>query len=222
MAEAKMTIERQSKTRIELLREHKDRNCVDGCGGRWLTLATDILQRNGIPNATFSRAVWELLEKGRGKYRNILITGPANCGKTFILLPITVIFYAFSNPATNTFAWVGAEKAEVIFLNDFRWQPKLLPWHDLLLLLEGGLVHLPAPKTHYSKDLTLAGSTPIFATSKHAIIFITGGVVEERETEMMSVRWKQFIFQNQIPADEQECVPPCGHCFSALIIDNLA
>lgn len=117
---------------------------------------------------------------------------------------------------------MGAEKAEVIFLNDFRWHPKLIPWHDLLLLLEGGLVHFPAPKTHFSQDLTLAGTTPIFATSKHAIMYITGGggVVEERETEMMAVRWKQLIFHSQIPAEEQQSVPACGHCFSNLFIHN--
>ena len=220
MATAKETLRRQSRTLIEILEEEDQKECVTGCRGRWITLAEDIMERNGISSALFAKAVWELLEKGRGKYRNILITGPANCGKTFMLLPLTVIFNAFSNPATNTFAWVGAEKAELIFLNDFRWQSHLIPWHDLLLLLEGGLVHLPAPKTHFAQDLTLDGITPVFATSKHAIMFIKGGVVEERETEMMSVRWNEFRFHSQIPATQQQCVPPCGHCFSHFIIGN--
>ena len=222
MTNANKVIERLAKTRVALLEEQRDQDCTDGCEGRWLTLATDILNRNDIQATVFSKAVFELLDKGRGKYRNLMITGPANCGKTFILLPITVIYDCFSNPASNTFAWVGAEKAEVIFLNDFRWQPKLIQWQDLLLLLEGGLVHLPAPETHYSQDLTLAGSTPVFATSKHGIIYIAGGVVEERETEMMSVRWRQFTFHSQIPAAEQMSVPPCGHCFSRLVLDNLS
>jgi len=29
------------------------------------------------------------------------------------------IFNTFSNPATGSLAWIGAEQAEVIFLNDF-------------------------------------------------------------------------------------------------------
>ena len=90
--------------------------------------------------------------KGRGKYRNIFIKGPANCEKTFLLNPLCKIYHTFCNPATSTFAWVGAEEAEIIFLNDFRWAAKIIPWHDMLLLLEGQTVHLPAPKCHYTKD----------------------------------------------------------------------
>ena len=52
--------------------------------------------------------------------------------------------------------------------------------------------------------------------SKHPIMCIKGGLVDERETEMMSVRWNQFTFTSQIAASEEECVPPCGHCFSVL------
>ena len=183
-------------------------------------MAEDILQRNDIAKNDFCQAVYDLLKKGRGKNRNIILTGPANCGKTFLFLPLTVIYEAFSNPATNTFAWVGAEKAEILFLNDFRWSPQLIPWHDLLLLLEGGLVHFPAPKTHFAKDLALVGDTPVFATSKHALVFIKAGSIDEVETEMMAVRWRHFILQSPIPLNEQQCIPPCGHCFSKLIMET--
>ena len=36
--------------------------------------------------------------------------------------------------------------------------------------------------------------------SKHPIMCIKGGLVDERETEMMSVRWNQFTFTSQITA----------------------
>ena len=100
------------------------------------------------------------LEKGRGKYRNIMIIGPANCAKTFLLKPLSVIYNTFCNPATGSFAWVGVQDKECIFLNDFRWSQQLLPWHDLLLLLEGEIVHFPAPKTHFMQDIQL--DTSIF------------------------------------------------------------
>ena len=111
-----------------------------------------------------------LLTKGRGKYRNIMIIGPANCGKTFILNPITKIFTTFSNPASSSFTWFDAEKAECLFLNDFRWSQAIISWHDLLLLLEGQLVHLPAPKTHFAKDICFACDTPIFAIGKNPYV----------------------------------------------------
>lgn len=71
-----------------------------------------------------------------------MIVGPANCGKTFILKPLTVMFKTFCNPASGSFACVGVQDAECIFLNDFRWSPTVIPWHDFLLMLEGHIVHL--------------------------------------------------------------------------------
>ena len=61
----------------------------------------------------FAAAIRELLEKGRGKYRNVMIVGPADCGKTFILNPLNELFQTFTNPATTSYAWVGSENAEV-------------------------------------------------------------------------------------------------------------
>ena len=46
--------------------------------------------------------------------------GPANCGKTLLLKPLSLVYRSLVNPATSTFACVGAEQAELLFLNDFR------------------------------------------------------------------------------------------------------
>ena len=46
----------------------------------------------------------------------------------------------FCNLATETFAWVGAEEAEIVTLNDFQWKPSIIAWADMLLLLEGDIV----------------------------------------------------------------------------------
>ena len=51
----------------------------------------------------------------------LLIKGPANCAKTFLLNPLNAVYKKFPNPVTTTFAGLGAENAKVIFLNDFRW-----------------------------------------------------------------------------------------------------
>jgi hypothetical protein len=42
----------------------------------------------------------------------------------------------------------------------------MIPWRDLLLLLEGQPVHFPTPKNHYKDDIYLTRDTPIFATGK--------------------------------------------------------
>ena len=69
-------------------------------------------------------------------------------------------------------------------------------------MLEGQPVHLPARKSHYAKDLVLENDTPIFATSKHELVFIKNGVIYETETEMMSVRWKVFHFK--VPVERSQ------------------
>lgn len=218
METSNIDLERARKTRLDLLADARQGECVENCDGQWLSCAREVLRRNGIDERYFTQSVYELLEKGRGKFRNIMIVGVANCGKTFILNPLNVIYNTFSNPASTSFAWVGAEKAEIIFLNDFRWSQAIIPWHDLLLLLEGQLVHLPAPKSHYAKDIVFNQDTPIFATGKNPIVFVKNSVLDEKETEMMSVRWKVFRFHSQIPKEEQKDIPPCGRCFATLIL----
>ena len=99
---------------------------MDGCNHQWITCAKDVLIRKGISVVKFARSIVESLDKGRGKYRNVMMVGPTNCGKTFLLNPLNVIYNTFTNPAPSSFAWVGAEKAECIFLNDFRWSVSII------------------------------------------------------------------------------------------------
>ena len=100
---------------MELMQEARTSECAQGCDGNWYDCAKEILDKNGMTVEYFSEVVRELLIKGIGKYRNLMLTGPANCGKTFPLNPLTLIFNTFFNPASGTFAWIGAETAECIF-----------------------------------------------------------------------------------------------------------
>ncbi|CAB3983397.1 Hypothetical predicted protein [Paramuricea clavata] len=131
LEEAEKKLERSKLTRFKVLEKKLEEPCVEGCQGKWLVMAIDILTRNGIDVMVFAGAVCVLLEKGHGKYHNIYLKGPANCSKTFLLNPLNQIYSTFSNPATTTFAWVGAKNADIIFLNDFRWSKQIIPWHDL-------------------------------------------------------------------------------------------
>ena len=81
--------------RVQLIRDQSKSECVDGCSGKWKRGAEQVLANNGLERRSYCGAVYDLLEKRRGKYRNILITGTANCAKTFMLLPLTVSFKCF-------------------------------------------------------------------------------------------------------------------------------
>ena len=78
MEEAKAAQERAAKSRLEILQEARGEPCTCKQASRWHASATELLEHNGISCKSFARAVKELLCKGRGKYRNIMLTGPAN------------------------------------------------------------------------------------------------------------------------------------------------
>lgn len=167
----------------------------------------------------FGSAMKDLLTKGRGKFRNLLLVGCACSGKTFLFDPLCALYKTFVNPAVDKYAWVGSKESEVIYLNDFRWSSALISWKDLLLLVEGHVVHLPAPKNLHSRDICIDNDIPIFATSSAPIVYYgRNGQIDERETEMMSVRWRVFELNRNIPQAEQKDVSPCPRCFAELVL----
>ena len=96
---------------------------------------------------------------------------------------------AFSSPSNDNYAWTGAEDAEVIFLNDFRWTSAMIAWEKLLFLLEGQTVHLQSPKNHYASDITISKDVPIFATGKSRIVTRgRGNSTDSMEDDMMAAR----------------------------------
>ncbi len=114
-------------------------------------------------------------------------------------------------------AWVGIQDAECIFLNNFRWSAQLIPWHDLLLMLEGEVVHLPAPKTHFTEDIQFIKDTSVFFTSKRPLIYIKKGVVNDRETQMMAVRGRVLYFNYQTLQEKQLNILPCKRTLQKML-----
>ena len=121
MKDAAATIARSQASRISRIQTALAGQCTPDCKGQWFMCAKQVLRNNDVNVYVFAAAVRELLIKGRGKYRNLMIVGPANCGKTFLLDPLNIIYDTFTNPANSSYAWLGAETKEVIFLNDFRY-----------------------------------------------------------------------------------------------------
>ena len=97
----------------------------------------------------------------------------------------------FENPANDNYAWVWSEKAKVFLLNGIWWSKDLIPWHDMLLLLEGETVNLPAPNNIYSENIVISTDVAILAASKSPIKHIGSyNGSDDREKEMMAARWK--------------------------------
>ena len=80
---------------------------------------------NEIDTFLFVTSIKDLLIRGRGKNGNVIITGPANCARTFMLKPVKLIFSesTFENPANDKYAWVEPEKAKVFGAIAFSYPP---------------------------------------------------------------------------------------------------
>ena len=188
-----------------------------------MELACITLGRNDILPATFATAIVDLLIHGRSKGRNILLLGRGNCGKSFLLRPLEVVFRALSNPAGNSFAFGDILEKDIILLDDFRYTAKGIRWADLLLLLDGATVHFSLPRTHYAKDVELPPSNtiPVFATGKSLPApRNSDGSVDEIEAEMMRWRFKIFVLSRTIAENEVVECSPCAKCFCDFLDRN--
>ena len=216
-------LRRENPPRIDKLKNVLDDSCISQCDGQWLICAKEVLKNNGHNVYVFAASIRNALIKGRQKNNNIMLVGPTNCGKSFLLNPLELIYKTFVNPATGKYAWVGVDECELAYLNDFRWSSEIIAWNDLLLLLEGQTIHLSRPKNIYATDLCVSreNTLPIFATSKTPIEFIGRyNSRDDRETDMMATRWNLFTFQKQIPIKDSKQIPPCPHCFSLLVMSG--
>ena len=219
VAGARATLQRAQTTRMQTLEAALQEPCTESCGDDkiWLEMATQVLQNNSVNAYVFAEAVRKLLRDGRDKGRNVLITGPRDCAKTFLLRPLTKVYNCFTNPSSGTYAFVGIQNKEVAFLNDLRYNTLMLPWQDFLNVLEGMEVHIPTPKTHFAQDIELNSDIPFFATSIGPITFVGKSTDPAGEDAMMACRWNEFKFTHSIPRAQQRKCPPCCRCFAELI-----
>ncbi|CAB4040019.1 Hypothetical predicted protein, partial [Paramuricea clavata] len=100
MEMAATILERLNMLRMSVVETALEENCVDGCDTIWIKCGKEVLRNNKVNAYVFAAAICDLLEKGRGKNRNMIV-GPVNCGKTFLLNPLNQLFQTFTNPATR-------------------------------------------------------------------------------------------------------------------------
>jgi len=196
------------------------------CNGTWLRSAIDILRRNNISLELWQRKIFNALKDGRKKENNIFLLGQRNCGKTFLLKPLKLIFSTFSSPAQGAFNWVDAPEKEVVLLNDFRYpaiekSDKVLPWQELLNLLEGETVQIATPKSFYAANKEWTALQPIFGSGYKKITHIKGGEENVMETEMMHKRIFYIQLTQPIPDELVDYdIVTCPRCFAQLILNG--
>ena len=212
---------RETIIRIDEVRKALNGDCISNCNKEWLACAEEVLNLNHIDPLQFAKSMRDALVKGRGKFRNVILVGPANCAKTFLLKPLKSIFEEklFENPSNDKFGWLGADKASIIVLQDFRFNRESITWKDLLLLLEGETVKLPAPKNLYAGDVIIDSDVAIFATSKDIITYRGSyNTTDHEENEMMNVQWNVVRLRHKFREEKKKEVQPCARCFAELVL----
>lgn len=113
--QASSTLQRDRKSLFEIIQDQFSNGvCVPACDGKWYENAYQVLAKNEVNIYYFAGAMRKALKEGRQKNVNILIVGPTNCGKSFLLNPLELIYKAFVNPATGRYAWIGLDECEEI------------------------------------------------------------------------------------------------------------
>ena len=148
IVQAPENLKQLNLTRMEELVAAAKTNCITGCNKPWLECALELLRLNNIDFSGFSDALYNNLRYGRGKFHNVILVGPTNAGETFMFKPLKQIFgkKLSENPFNDKSGWVGADKASVILLQDYRWAKEPIPWKDMLLILEGETLNYLPPK----------------------------------------------------------------------------
>ena len=232
LASAEQNVKLSKTKRVEVVQEVlRDGSCSCPQRGLWLTLAMEICELNNIPHQDLGFAIHDLLDVGRKKHKNLLLFGESNCAKTFLLDPLSLIFVnTFHTPPSSTFGWLDADRAQVIYLNDYRWKPLDqdgdITWDAFLRLLEGNFCKLPAPMNSRSDHIYLAkkNDVPIFCTTSAPIKFWKKDPYEPQtpqhatENKMMKERWHApFNLTHQFEEDEKVECEPCAWCFCKFI-----
>ncbi|KAK3731606.1 hypothetical protein QZH41_004850 [Actinostola sp. cb2023] len=69
---------------------------------------------------------------------------------------------------------------------------------------------------NYNASVGIAGS--INSAKQLMQMIPQNGAIDERESEMMSVRWKVYRFNYQIPPQDQKSIVSCPKCFASLVL----
>ena len=102
-------VARSNAACIEIIRESIQADCVENCYDVWLRMAEQVLRKKKLHPVVFAEALRNLITKGWGKHRNVMVIGPANCGKPCLFCPMEKLFKVFCYPAeasTGSWKWL--------------------------------------------------------------------------------------------------------------------
>ena len=135
-----------------------------------------------------------------------MIIGESNRAKSFVLKALSCIFKTYVPPDSGTHQLADLKGSEILWLNEWEYDPSFMPWRKMKDFLEGSHVKVAVPKTS-GKNYTFTGDAPVFATSPDKIRHH-----KDSETVQMDNRVRYFTFTHFFDPDHCPDIQPCAHC----------
>ena len=225
---AREALRRRGMTRLQLLEEAAASPCTCKERNQCYTMMKTCLEKNGVDGA-FQKHVCDAMEEGRGKKACLFTQGSSNCGKSFVWYPLYEIFKTYSPPdpaGEPRYPLSSLLGAEVVFMNEFEWDKRIISWPGLKKLFEGEPVLVAVPKNGGS-DTQWKGDAPIFGSCRHRIVKFEGTaaapVVNEDESTQMDnrVTYMRFSYEFKDDKGERKNCKPCKACGAKLYLEGL-
>ena len=158
-----------SRTRLEAMAAARASTCT--CRGEWLNVVVSSAIQNHINLAELCYDVRTSLERGRSESTLVIVLAGSvgGEGKSVFLKGLFSVFeepgFVFVAPDKGNFPLVDLPSAKVCFLDEFRFDPRVVSYALQCLWFDGSAVPITRPQNvaGVSGHCLYKGSAPIFA-----------------------------------------------------------
>ena len=207
------------------------RNGQCQCGCVWRQWAETSLQVNGINPVDLCTFVCQSLWQGRCESLPVvtLMGRSGGEGKSYFFSPLKALYgdeYVQDSPQPGNFPLLGLETKQVALLDEWDFNPDVVPFSTQLLWYEGKKFPITRPQNskEYSGHLMYSASAPVFITCKEKHL---GPIMQAAAREaaaqqasectmlMRRLRVYQFTAKLAVPCGTR--IPACTTCFAKLL-----
>ena len=223
-----------SRSRMQALRASALGPCV--CNGAWPAFIVDSFLKNRIDVTQLCRDVCSALDVGRGETTPVIVLAGAfgGEGKSVFLKPLLKVFsmdgMVFCRPGKGNYPLLELPSAKVAFLDEWRWDPDVVPWAVQCLWFDGSAVPITRPQNDQGSKghFLYQGTAPIFVTCKLpdlewleslAAVDEKTGRPYDADASMLLRRLKIYRFATRVAKPACK-FPFCASCFSKLLLQQ--
>ena len=220
------------RSRLDALAAAEQSPCT--CGGAWPALVTNAFMRNQIPVPELCHDVLDALTRGRSETTPVIVLAglAGGEGKSAFLKPLHTVYdgpsFVFATPEKGNFPLMDLPAAKVAFLDEYRWDSRIVSWAAMNLWFDGSHVPIGQPQNvpGATGNIDYKGKAPVFITCKlsdlewlewYAQIDPNTGNPWDTDASMVWRRLKVYKFFRKTPIPRGDTICFCGHCFARFL-----